>query len=69
MPFEYFLDVCCDSCSSNFQSNSYQGVIDIVRGHLHQAFNICKVENMKITLRTKERDLCASFASLRLPEQ
>jgi hypothetical protein len=36
---------------------------------LHQTFNICKVENMKISLGTKELDLCAFFASLRLPEK
>ena len=67
MSSECFLDVCCDSCSSNFQSNSYQGVI--VREHLRHTFNICKVENIKISLRTDERDPCASFASLRLPER
>jgi hypothetical protein len=61
MSFEYFLDAWCDSCCSNFQSNSYQGIIDIVRWHLHQTFNICKVENMKISLGIKELDLCAFF--------
>jgi hypothetical protein len=52
---EYFLDIYCDNCGSIFQTNSYQSVIDIVREHLHQALNTCKVENMKISLRTSDK--------------
>lgn len=55
MPLEYFLNVYCDRCGFSFQTNSYQGVIDIVREHLLEAENKCKVENMKISLRTSDK--------------
>ena len=66
MPLEDFLDVYCDRCGSNFQSNSYQGVIDIVREHLLRGLNICKVENMKISSRTDKGDLNPLSSSPRL---
>ena len=66
MPLEDFLDVYCDRCGSNFQSNSYHGVIDIVREHLLRGLNICKVENMKISSRTDKEDLNSLSSSPRL---
>jgi hypothetical protein len=66
MPFEDFLDVYCDRCGSNFQSTSYHGVIDIVREHLLRGLNICKVENMKISSKTENRDLNSLSSSPRL---
>ena len=66
MPLEDFLDVYCDRCGSNFQSNSYQGVIDIVREHLLHGVNKCKVENMKISSITEKGDLNSLSSSPRL---
>ena len=66
MPLEDFLDVYCDRCGSNFQSSSYQGVIDIVREHLLNRLNKCKVENMKIRSRTDKGDLNSLSSSPRL---
>jgi hypothetical protein len=66
MPLEDFLNVYCDRCGSNFQSNSYHGVIDIIREHLLSRLNICKVENMKISSRTDKEDLNSLSSSPRL---
>jgi hypothetical protein len=55
MLLDYFLDVCCDMCGSRFQSSSYQGVIDIIREHLREVDNKCRVENMKISPRTSDK--------------
>jgi hypothetical protein len=66
MPLEDFLDVYCDRCGANFQSDSYHGVLDIVREHLLRGLNICKVENMKISSRTDRRDLNSLSSSPRL---
>ena len=66
MPLEDFLNVYCDRCGSNFQSNSYHGVIDIVREHLLSGLNICKVENMKISARTDKGDLNSLSSNSRL---
>ena len=66
MALEDFLDVYCDRCGANFQSNSYHGVIDIVREHLLSGLNICKVENMKISSRTDKEDLNSLSSSPRL---
>ena len=65
MPFEDFLDVYCDRCGANFQSNSYHGVIDIVREHLLHGLNICKVENMKISSRTDKRDPTSDYNEIK----
>lgn len=66
MPLEDFLDVYCDRCGSNFQSNSYHGVMDIVREHLLRGLNICKVENIKISSRTDKEDLNSLSSNSRL---
>jgi hypothetical protein len=66
LPLEYFLNIYCDRCGSNLQSNSYQGVIDIVREHLNQTNSICKVENTKISLRTDKRDPASLSYNCRL---
>ena len=66
MPLEDFLDVYCDRCGFTFQSNSYQGVIDIVREHLLHGVNKCEVENMKINSRIDKRDLNSLSSSPRL---
>ena len=55
MLLDYFLDICCDMCGSRFQSSSYQGVIDIIREHLREVDNKCRVENMKISPRTSDK--------------
>jgi len=65
MPLEDFLDVYCDRCGSNFQSNSYHGVIDIIREHLLSGLNICKVENMKISSRTENRDPTSDYNEIK----
>jgi len=66
MPLEDFLNVYCDRCGSNFQSNSYHGVMDIVREHLLRGLNICKVENIKISSRTDKEDLNSLSSNSRL---